>query len=398
MSPRLSAGGLVPLGGKPRHVGGASDFDALLDIIEEDEKPKKKASKTSSKSKAKSSSSSSKDKEGKSKKSSSKKGSSTSSKVSKSSLSSKAGSRSSDDDLMLSSDDLADVDIEHDAAARPRTASLERANAYRNTEVRVIGTEEERPRSAGASVTVGSARRGPGFDPLTPTKEGSETEQSPGQSQVLSFFREDSGSKASGGDELDALSSDLSDILGVSMKPSRVVGRRRGASAREEEEKAEREREREEELQRAREEEQRAELERKDKEARLQQEQQLRLERAQESREAARRAEEAQAAAAAEHMVSGTAVAGGLGIDDDEVEEHLGASSFAEDSPPLTRKSAGGGASAAGGRAPARYLPEESSPKAAAQGVDARRVASRPRLRLVLCATLASGLRRAASP
>ena len=27
----------MPLGGKPKHVGGASDFDALLDIIEEDE-------------------------------------------------------------------------------------------------------------------------------------------------------------------------------------------------------------------------------------------------------------------------------------------------------------------------------------------------------------------------
>ena len=72
-------GGLVPLDSKPKPVVGTSDFDALLDIIEEDEKPKKKSSKGSASSKSKSKSS--KDKEAKSKKSSSKKGSSTSSKV-----------------------------------------------------------------------------------------------------------------------------------------------------------------------------------------------------------------------------------------------------------------------------------------------------------------------------
>ena len=72
-------GGLVPLDSKPKPVVGTSDFDALLDIIEEDEKPKKKSSKSSASSKSKSKSS--KDKDTKSKKSSSKKGSSTSSKV-----------------------------------------------------------------------------------------------------------------------------------------------------------------------------------------------------------------------------------------------------------------------------------------------------------------------------
>jgi hypothetical protein len=41
----LNAGGLVPLGSKPKPRVGNSDFDALLDIIEEDDKPKKKSSK-----------------------------------------------------------------------------------------------------------------------------------------------------------------------------------------------------------------------------------------------------------------------------------------------------------------------------------------------------------------
>ena len=56
---------------------------------------------------------------------------------------------------------------------------------------------------------------------------------------MLSFFREDDARKDEAKPDLDALSSDLSDILGVSMKPARV-GRRRAAL--EEEAKLEKER------------------------------------------------------------------------------------------------------------------------------------------------------------
>ena len=211
------SGGLVPLGGKPRHVGGTSDFDALLDIIEEEDNPKKKSSKnsTSIKNKSKSgiSSSKDKDKDVKAKKSSSRnsstsKNSSTSSKVSKSSTSSKGGSRSSDDELMLSSDDLNDVDIPAPAHARPRTAGLDRAH---NSD------PQDAARGAGGaklSESKAPAKGKYGFDTLSPTKEGSECEQSPGQSQVMSIFRDDKNKRASP-DDVDSLSSDLSDILGV---------------------------------------------------------------------------------------------------------------------------------------------------------------------------------------
>ena len=109
---------------KQRQASGTSDFDQLLNIIEEDEKPRKKSSKGASSRSSAKGSSSSKDKAAKGKKSSSRKTSSTSSRVSKSSLSSKTGSRSSDEEVVLSSDDLADVDIVHDSAhARSRTAA-----------------------------------------------------------------------------------------------------------------------------------------------------------------------------------------------------------------------------------------------------------------------------------
>ena len=212
-----AAGGLVPLtANKQRQASGTSDFDQLLNIIEEDEKPRKKSSKgASSRSSAKGSSS--KDKAAKGKKSSSRKTSSTSSRVSKSSLSSKTGSRSSDEEVVLSSDDLADVDIVHDSAhARSRTAAHVRPSAA----------------SAGSG-------RGPGFDPLAPMREAQEGSEAAapmstqdagvgGESQVLSFFRDDSKSSAGGADVgQDPESADLSDILGVSRKPSRL-GRRRG--------------------------------------------------------------------------------------------------------------------------------------------------------------------------
>ena len=203
---------------KQRQASGTSDFDELLNIIEEDEKPRKKSSKgASSRSSAKGSSSSSKDKAAKSKKSSSRKTSSTSSRVSKSSLSSKTGSRSSDEEVVLSSDDLADVDIVHDSAhARSRTAAHVRPSAA----------------SAGSG-------RGPGLDPLAPMREAQEGSEAAApksaqhasvgaESQVLSFFRDDSKSSAGGADVgQDPESADLSDILGVSRKPSRL-GRRRG--------------------------------------------------------------------------------------------------------------------------------------------------------------------------
>ena len=202
---------------KQRQASGTSDFDQLLNIIEEDEKPRKKSSKGASSRSSAKGSSSSKDKAAKGKKSSSRKTSSTSSRVSKSSLSSKTGSRSSDEEVVLSSDDLADVDIVHDSAhARSRTAAHVRPSAA----------------SAGAG-------RGPGFDPLAPMQEAQEGSEAAaprstqhasvgGESQVLSFFRDDSKSSAGGADVgQDPESADLSDILGVSRKPSRL-GRRRG--------------------------------------------------------------------------------------------------------------------------------------------------------------------------
>ena len=202
---------------KQRQASGTSDFDQLLNIIEEDEKPRKKSSKGASSRSSAKGSSSSKDKAAKGKKSSSRKTSSTSSRVSKSSLSSKTGSRSSDEEVVLSSDDLADVDIVHDSAhARSRTAAHVRPSAA----------------SAGSG-------RGPGFDPLAPMREAQEGSEAAaprstqdagvgGESQVLSFFRDDSKSSAGGADVgQDPESADLSDILGVSRKPSRL-GRRRG--------------------------------------------------------------------------------------------------------------------------------------------------------------------------
>jgi hypothetical protein len=251
----------------------------------------------------------------------------THSQVSKSSLSSsKAGSRSSDDELMLSSDELADVDIHHDATARPRTAGTERAD-----------TSDWRKAPPAAS---GGAARGGGlsFDPLSPMKEGNETQQSPGDSQVLSFFREDKDAGAKGGGDVDSLSSDLSDILGVSMKPSRLgMGRRRGAAAQEEQEKQEEEeRKREEELrierERERERARQKEEEEEEQRARVAQEKEKEKEREKaRAQEKERQAAEAAAAtAAAQQSAAQVSPGGGSGNWDDEVEDDVGKSSFAQ--------------------------------------------------------------------
>ncbi len=299
-------------------------------------------SKSSSKSKSKSSKeSSSKDKDAKGKKSSSKKSSSTSSKVSKSSLSSKTGSRSSDEELDVSSDDLADVDIGHDLPTRPRTGGSDRPAAG--------AAERQRPWSAGDSSAVSRpSQRRAGFDPLTPPKEGNENEQSPGHSHVLSFFREDDARKDEAKPDLDALSSDLSDILGVSMKPARV-GRRRAAL--EEEAKLEKERQerqdseerrrraellaREEEEEQQREQEQR-QLQEEEKQAKLDRERREKEEREEKEKEREEKEKEKFSS-----LQRGSRTLRDSPPPDDQVEEQVGGSSFAEDSPPLSRKESG---------------------------------------------------------
>jgi len=292
-------------------------------------------SKSSSKSKSKSSKeSSSKDKDAKGKKSSSKKSSSTSSKVSKSSLSSKAGSRSSDEELDVSSDDLADVDIGHDLPTRPRTGGSDRPA--------VGAAERERPWSAGDSSAVSRpSHRRSGFDPLTPPKEGNESEQSPGPSHVLSFFREDDARKDEAKPDLDALSSDLSDILGVSMKPARV-GRRRAVQ--EEEAKLEKERQ---ERQESEERRRRAELLAREEEEQQQREQeQRRLQEEERLAKLDRERREKEEREEKEREKFSSLQRGSRNLrdsppPDDQVEEQVGGSSFAEDSPPLSRKESG---------------------------------------------------------
>ena len=165
---------------------------------------------------------------------------------------------------------------------------------------------------------------------------------------MLSFFREDDARKDEAKPDLDALSSDLSDILGVSMKPARV-GRRRAAQ--EEEAKLEKERQerqdseerrrraellaREEEEQQQREQEQRR-LQEEERQAKLDRERREKKER--EEKEKVREEKEKEKFSS---LQRGSRNLRDSPPPDDQVEEQVGGSSFAEDSPPLSRKESG---------------------------------------------------------
>ena len=97
-------GGLVPLDEKKPKAGAGrmADLDALLDMIDDDKTSKPKASSSKIKSKGKAGGSSKGSKKASSKKSSSAKTKS-------------SGGHKSDEDVMVSSDDLGDVDIVEDA-------------------------------------------------------------------------------------------------------------------------------------------------------------------------------------------------------------------------------------------------------------------------------------------
>eukprot|EP00961_Rhodomonas_salina_P203178 2741426-Rhodomonas_salina.2 len=222
-------GGLIPVGAPVRSapVGGSSDFDKLLNIIDEEtgdgKKKEKKAKKTDSKK--------SKDKDKKEKKSNKdkKKGSSTSS---------HKKSTKSDDEVAISSDDFDDAEIEIDeppAAAATSAAAAEPASqarpmltrcdfaarfSHRGERCSDLGSGLQEPLDASFSKrrpSLAEAERRRKVSGELCARAGGAVSTRTSLTwfaQVLGFFRDD-GPVGGGGD------ADLSDILGLGIaKPA----------------------------------------------------------------------------------------------------------------------------------------------------------------------------------